>query len=81
MKVKVVGVRCNMDFSTKEGSRIQGTSLHCVFPAPQTEDFEGETVDKIFLSKFKFPDVRIHAGDEVEFEFDRKGKVSSYEIL
>ena len=78
---KVVGVRSNIDFKTETGAQIQGTSLYCVVPAEQTEDFEGEEICKLFLSSFRFPTVDIHPGDLIKVFFSRKGKVDEYEVV
>lgn len=79
---KVVGVRSNINFKPEGSiSSIEGTSLYCVIPADQDENFEGEEVGKLFLSKFKFPSVKIHPGDLVKVEFNRKGKVDAVEVI
>lgn len=79
MKVKVVGLR-RVNFTDQSNGRVVlGTSLYAVYPDP---DVVGERSDKFFIDdNLKLDLSQVQPGVSLELLFNRRGKVSSFNIL
>lgn len=80
MKYSVIGVQ-TVDFKSREGDQICGTKLHCIVNSAQTEDFEGQKVETLFLARSKFSSVKVNPGDTVDVNFNRYGKVECLAVV
>lgn len=71
MKVSVIGKK-HVDFVSKDGSEITGTTVYFAFDA---EGVEGMETDKAFISTAKMPAKGITVGKDIEIVYNRFGRV------
>ena len=79
MKVKVTGFR-KVNFTDQSTGRVvNGTSLYVVYPDP---DVVGERSDKFFIDDNLNLDLsQVLPGVTLNLMFNRRGKVSSFDIV
>jgi len=61
MVYDVVGVQ-KVDFKGRDGELIDGTRLHCIVDVTQSDKFAGRKAEPLFLSRAKFPSVKVNKG-------------------
>ena len=76
MLVKIVGIRRNFSFLTKDGKEISGSNIYIT---RDQEGVEGLMCEKYFLNS-KFDTTPLKPGVDIELFFNRYGKVDSYHV-
>lgn len=73
---QIIGYR-NVNFKGQDGNDVTGVSFYLT--APITENGEGLTTEKVFLSTAKVAQngYRPKIGDKVEIQYNRYGKVAA----
>ena len=72
-QMTVVGIRRGVEFKTKDGQEIRGTSLYITQP---NDKVVGVFADKLFLSDKVFIPDDVVPGSEVLVSYNRYGKVA-----
>lgn len=67
-----------LDFTSAEGTRVQGMNLYLTFP---DKNVTGQKAERIFAPKeIVFPE-KIKIGDTLNFSFNNKGKLESISLI
>lgn len=70
MTIKVIGIK-KVDYINKQGRHVEGSELHCSFPA---NNVDGLCVDKFYMTS-GFPNLdKVKIGKEYNIYFNQYGK-------
>lgn len=78
---KIIGLQ-HMDFDTKEGTHIDGTTLFVTNPIDPRRG-TGDEAEKIFISSAKLKELSFSpsVGDNIEVLYNRYGKVRTLNLI
>ena len=76
MLVQVLGV-ANIDFTTKEGQAVKGTSLYVAYEA---EGVEGLKADRFFVRDGVAIPKEMKINDMLEVDFNNRGKLEGIKL-
>ena len=72
----VIGYK-NVDFKSKEGSAIKGTSLYTTIDGDAGNNITGKGCESFFLSAERFPEFKPAIGSRLDVRYNKFGKVES----
>lgn len=84
MKVDFIG-RKHMNFTTKDGTHIEGLRLYVTYEAEQGSGAEGVVCEQMFCNENRVDEIKalqaVKLPAVLEVEFNRYGKAAFYKVL